>query len=135
MLIPHGGQSACVAYCIDCEGALMAAHGDTPQEPIAIMPAPGASPFIRHTTADTLFDITADASRNALGYWLIDGFEIDMQQHDGAGFRVEGFDGVPASHVVIRNNRVHNGKGGHGVLIAKTATDVLVEGNHIFDQH
>lgn len=131
----RAGQTACVHDDVYDEGPLVAAHSGTLQQPIAIRAAPGASPIIRATTDATLFDFQADAGRGERGYWLVEGFDIDKQRHDGASVRIEGDDGVPAHHVVVRDNRIHHSKGGAAVLVRNRATDVLVDGNHIFEHH
>jgi hypothetical protein len=120
------------------EGPLVAAHSGTADHPIAVKPAPGASPIIRATSDMSLYDFQADGANPAetsIGYWVVEGFDINKQRHDGAGVRVEGDAAGHAHHIVIRNNRIHDGKSGAAVLVRNRASNVLIDNNHIYEHH
>lgn len=68
----------------------------------------------------------------------IEGFEIrdNLKVHDGSGIRVEG----ASDHIELKLNRIHEirGKDAMGITIygtnaAQALSDVLIEGNEIFD--
>jgi hypothetical protein len=135
MQLLQPGQTACVHAGVYDEGPIAAANSGTSQAPIAVTAAPGEPrPVVRATTNQSLFDITA-GPQVSKGYWLIDGFEIDKRQRDGASIRVEGDGGGHAHHVVIRANWIHSGKSGAAVLVRNRATDVLVYNNDINNHH
>ena len=134
----QAGQTACVSNDVYDEGPLVAANSGTAQQPIAIKAAPNASPIIRATNDQTLFDFQADGgnpARASIGYWVVEGFDIDKQRHDGASVRVEGDAAGEAHHIVIRGNRIHDGKGGAAVLVRNRATNVLIDNNHVYGHH
>jgi hypothetical protein len=134
----RAGQTACVSNDVYDEGPIVAAHSGTADHPIAVKPAPGASPIIRATSDKSLFDFQADGAnpaKTSIGYWLVEGLDINKQRHDGAGVRVEGDAAGHAHHIVIRNNRIHDGKTGAAVLVRNRASNVLIDNNHIYEHH
>jgi hypothetical protein len=135
----RSGQTACVRSGTYQEGHLRPARSGTAAAPIAIRRYPGdAKPLIKATGNASLFDF--QASGRGLGYWLVDGFDLDKQHHDGAGVRLEGDraaagDSTLVSHIAIRNNRIRSSRAGGAILVRNRVTDVLISGNEISDNH
>jgi hypothetical protein len=118
------GQTACVHSGTYQEAALRAVNSGTSVAPITIMGAPGeARPSVVATTDHSLFDV-----QPGIGYWVVQGFDINKNQTNGASVRVLG-----GHHVAVRNNVIRAGKSGAAVLLTNGAQDVVVEGNEIKD--
>ncbi len=94
------------------------ARDGTPEFPITLVAAPGERPAIRGGTVEF---------RRA--HWVVEGFDISPAT---TAFAVR-FTGAGSKGNVLRNNLVHDGGAGAGVSIDGGATDVLVEGNEIWN--
>lgn len=130
-------------------------NSGTATAPIWLLEAPGESAVIKGngTAGDPFIRVTRS-------YWIVDGFEIDAgdSQNHAIRFQTDSTQGFNAHHAVVRNVKVHNGRGpaavsfqgasdaallnsevydyrfdnndSHGVLITGTSRRVLVQGNH-----
>jgi len=126
------GQTACVHAGTQpyAEGRLEPANSGGAMQPIAIMAAPGEPrPRIMANGDVTMFSFGPN-----IGFWVVDGLDIDKDQKAGASFEILG-----GHHVLVNNNVIRNGKSGAAVLVrghtASATTDVLIRGNDIFDHH
>ena len=133
------GQTACVRAGTYNASQLHPATSGTASAPIGVRGYPGdPKPLIRATTDASLFDF--QTSGGQLGYWLVDGFDIDKQRHDGASVRIEGDrtaagDSTLAGHIAVTNNRIRYSRSGAAILVRNRATDILIRGNEISDHH
>ena len=110
------GDTLCVAAGTYDEDTIAAKASGTETDPITVRALGSTRPLIVSSSDTTVFDIHADQGRR-LGYWLIDGVEIDEQQHAGASVRIEAdrataTDAARVDHVVVRNSVIGDSKAG-----------------------
>jgi Right handed beta helix region len=134
----RAGQTGCLHAGTYDVRTLDPAHAGTPAEPIRLVGAPEERrPVLRAASDGPLVNF---GPRDA--YWILQGLDLDKNQHDGATVQILGNPASPADptagpahHIAIRTNLIHGGKGSAAVLIRHSATDVLIQGNEIYQQH
>lgn len=127
------GQVACVRPGTYLENinfdSLGAANGQA-TAPIVIRAAdPLNKPIIRSNANSPVMVVTRS-------YWIIDGFNIDMNSKNNSIVRIVGSSTAPVSHVTLRNSDIHGAFGASatgGVLIYGNASDIFLYGNSIRD--
>ena len=116
------GQVGCVLPGTYEEGHNEAAHDGTAAAPIVLRRAPGSAtmPVVKPKGPVAAFHIDRD-------YWIVDGFDIDVNFQKVTGFRF--YDN--ADHGVLRNSRLHNSTSGANVYVS--GRDILIENCEIYN--
>lgn len=118
----RAGEVGCVLPGTYEEGQNEAQHDGTADAPIVLRRAPGyaAMPVVKPNGAVAAFHIDRD-------YWVVDGFDINVNFHKVTGFRF--YDN--ADHGVLRNSRLHNSTSGANVYVS--GRDILIENCEIYN--
>ncbi|XXF78734.1 right-handed parallel beta-helix repeat-containing protein [Myxococcaceae bacterium GXIMD 01537] len=100
-------------------------RGGSASQWLTLKAAPGATPVLKGGTgsATSLIDVRG-------AYWRIEGLTVDV-----AGDRAFAvlWRGAGAHHGVLRGSTLKSGTNGAGANVAESASDILIEGNTIFD--
>src|SRR4051812_29354846 len=118
----RAGDVGCVASGTYVENAAEAANSGEQTRPIVLKRQPGSPsmPLVRPNGAVAVFHMDRD-------YWIVDGFDIDLQGQKVTGFRWW----HNADFGALRNSKLHGSSAGTNVYIA--GRDFLMEGNEVYD--
>lgn len=126
------GNTLCVENGTYAEPPIRPTFSGNPTQPITVraLNVHGATITPTASTTVTAHQFHFDNYPASFGYWVIDGFKMDLQQRNGAGVYFNG-NTNPIHHMTIRNNQILNSKSGGVIYFDWRVSDVYLRNNII----